>query len=74
MGARAKMFGAMAFISVIGFLLGTGIYFIYFEALPVLAQVFPQIASTPWVIWGLIGALVAVTCSLIYAYLPSGRI
>lgn len=74
MGTRAKKFGAIAFIGIIGFLLGTGIYFVYSEALPVLAQIFPLIVATPWIVWGLTGALLAVICCLIYAYLPSGHI
>jgi len=68
MGKKLKMFGALTFIGSIGFLLGIASNFIYSEALPILMKVFPQISIT-WVMWGLVGAFVSVTCSLIYAYL-----
>jgi len=70
MGERIKMFGALTFIGFIGFMLGIAARFIYFEALPVLAGVFPQIFGVTWVVWGLIGAFLSVICCLIYAYLP----
>jgi len=70
MGQKTKMLGALAFIGFIGFLLGIAANFIYFEALPVLTQVFPQILEMTWVVWGLIGAFLSMICCLIYAYLP----
>jgi len=70
MGERTKMFGALTFIGLIGFLLGIAARFLYFEALPILSAAFPQIFGVAWLVWGLIGAFLAVVCCLIYACLP----
>jgi len=70
MGEKTKRFEAVVFIGFIGFLLGIAAYFIYFEALPIIMEVFPQILEISWIMWGLIGAFLSVTCCLIYAYFP----
>lgn len=70
MEQKSKMFGAIVIIGVIGFLLGIAANFVYFKALPILIEVFPQILEMDWVVWGLVGAFLAIICCLIYAYLP----
>jgi len=70
MGQKSKMLGAIALIGFIGFLLGIASNLIYFVALPVLKEIFPQIFETTWLVWGLIGAFLAIICCLIYAHLP----
>ena len=73
MGAKIKMFGALTFIGLIGFLLGIAANFVYFKALPILMEVSPnlsQILEIDWVMWGLMGAFLSVIYCLIYAYLP----
>nr|MDO8132982.1 hypothetical protein [Candidatus Njordarchaeum guaymaensis] len=67
---RLKTVGALGFIGIIGFLLGIAANFIYFEALPILTQIFPQILKINWLMWGIIGAFISIICCLIYAYLP----
>ena len=69
MGEKMKRFGAFAFISFVGFLLGIVANLVSSEVLPILIKVFPQIFEKTWVVWGLIGALLSVICCLIYAYL-----
>jgi len=70
MGEKIKMFGALAFIGVIGFLLGIAANFVYFKALPTITKIFPMIIGMDWVMWGIVGGFLAVVCCLIYAYLP----
>lgn len=70
MGTKTKMLAVTIFIGFIGFLLGIASYFIYSEALPILMKFFPQIMEVTWLMWGLIGAFLAIICCLIYAYLP----
>jgi ABC-type antimicrobial peptide transport system permease subunit len=67
---RSKMLGAIAIIGIVGFILGIVANFFYFKALPYLIEVFPQILEVDWVVWGVVGALLAIICCVIYAYLP----
>jgi len=70
MEQKSKMLAAIVIIGFVGFLLGIAVNFVYFKALPILIEVFPQILGMDWVVWGLIGAFLAIICCLIYAYLP----
>ena len=70
MDQKSKMLGMIVIIGFIGFLLGIAANFVYFKALPILIEVFPQILEMDWVVWGLVGAFLAIICCLIYAYLP----
>ncbi|MBS7606637.1 hypothetical protein KEJ14_02195 [Candidatus Bathyarchaeota archaeon] len=70
MGQRLKMMIATLIIGFIGFILGAVANLLYARILPLLLEMFPQIFSIGWVIWGLIGAFLAIICCLIYAYLP----
>lgn len=70
MGHRSKMALTLSVIGLIGFILGIVANIIYSKALPVLIETFPQILASEWIAWGLVGALLAIMCSLIYAYLP----
>ncbi len=67
---RLRMLGTLAFIGFLGFLLGVASFFVYFEGLPILMAIFPQLFQITWVMWGVIGAFLSVICCLIYAYLP----
>ena len=67
---KSKMLVAIGIIGFIGFLLGAVVNFVYVKALPILIEVFPQILEIDWVVWGLGGAILAIICCLIYAYLP----
>ncbi len=70
MEQKSKMLGAIVIIGFVGFLLGIAVNFVYFKALPILLEVFPQILEMDWIMWGLVGAFLAIICCLIYAYLP----
>jgi len=70
MDQKTKMLGAIVIIGFTGFLLGIAANFVYFKALPILIEVFPQILEMDWIVWGLVGAFLAIICCLIYAYLP----
>jgi ABC-type antimicrobial peptide transport system permease subunit len=70
MDQKSKMLGAIVIIGFVGFLLGVVVNLVYFKALPILLEVFPQILEMDWVVWGLVGAFLAMICCLIYAYLP----
>ena len=70
MEQRNKMLIAIAIIGVLGFLLGIAANFFYFKALPFLLEVFPQILEVDWFVWGVVGALLAIICCVIYASLP----
>jgi ABC-type antimicrobial peptide transport system permease subunit len=70
MEQKSKMLGAIVIIGFVGFLLGIAVNFVYFKALPILLEVFPQILEMDWIVWGLVGAFLAIICCLIYAYLP----
>jgi len=67
MGKRLRVLGIFA---IIGFILGAAVNFIYFEVLPTLIEVFPQIFGAQWVLWGFAGASLSVLGCLIYAMLP----
>jgi len=70
MGQKTKMFVAITLIGAVGFLLGVAGNFLSNEVLPALIKVFPTLLSATWMIWGLLGAVLAVVSCLIYAYLP----
>ncbi len=70
MEQKSKMLGAIVIIGFVGFLLGIAVNFVYFKALPILLEVFPQILEMDWIMWGLVGSFLAIICCLIYAYLP----
>jgi len=67
MGKRIKIVGLFA---LCGFLLGVATNLVYFRVFPVLAQLFPQIMGTTWLLWGIIGAAISATGCLLYAYMP----
>jgi len=69
MGHRSKVALALFAIGFIGFILGAAANIIYSKALPLLLKTFPEIFVSEWMLWGLAGALLAVLCCLIYAYL-----
>lgn len=69
MGHRSKMALALFMIGLIGFMLGVAANIVYSKALPLLIEAFPQIFASEWAAWGLVGALLAIICCLIYAYL-----
>jgi len=67
MGNRLRTVGLFA---LSGFFFGVAANFVYFNALPVLAQLFPQILERTWLLWGLVGAIISVAGCLLYAFLP----
>lgn len=69
MNQKIKMTLVLMAIGFIGFLPGVTARTVYSETLPFLLEKLPQIFSSELTIWGLIGALLAIICSLIYAYL-----
>lgn len=69
MGHRSKMALTLFMIGLIGFMLGVAANIVYSRALPLLIEAFPQIFASEWAAWGLVGALLAIVCCLIYAYL-----
>ncbi|MEM1607207.1 MAG: hypothetical protein QW341_03410 [Candidatus Bathyarchaeia archaeon] len=69
MGHRSKVALTLFAIGLTGFILGAVANIIYSKALPILIEVFPQIFSSEWAAWGLVGAILAIVCCLIYAYL-----
>jgi len=70
MGQKTRKFGAIALIGFFGFLLGVVANFISSEVLPILANIFPRIFGATWIMWGIIGAFLAIISCLLYAYLP----
>lgn len=70
MGHRSRMALTLFMIGLVGFVLGAAANLLYSKALPVLIEVFPQIFASEWAAWGLIGAILAIVCCLIYAYMP----
>jgi len=70
MGQRIKMVVAVLLIVFLGFILGVAANLIYSYILPILSDLFPQLVSSEWFLWGLIGSLLAIICCLVYAYLP----
>ncbi|MEM2321503.1 MAG: hypothetical protein QXS79_06470 [Candidatus Bathyarchaeia archaeon] len=69
MGKRLKAILTLFAIGLLGFILGIAANIIYFKALPILMESFPYIFTSSWVAWGLWGALMAIVCCLLYAYL-----
>lgn len=69
MGHRSKVALTLFAIGLTGFILGAIANIIYSKAFPILIEVFPQIFSSGWAVWGLVGAILAIVCCLIYAYL-----
>jgi len=68
MNQGVKRVAAILGIGFIGFLIGVIANLVYYDILPILMENFPQIFTLEWVLWGLIGALMAIFCSLIYVY------
>ena len=64
---KLKIFAAFA---IVGFILGVVINVIYFEVMPTLIAVFPQIFNVTWVVWGLVGASISLVGCIVYASLP----
>ena len=56
--------------AIAGFLVGIAANLMYFQAGPFLAQFFPQIMQTTWLLWGIIGAAISIVGCLVYATLP----
>lgn len=70
MGQKIKAVIAIIIVGFVGFILGAVANLMYFQFIPLLMEFFPRLFSAEWLLWGLIGALLAVVCCLIYAYLP----
>ncbi|MEM2273678.1 MAG: hypothetical protein QXX56_05660 [Candidatus Bathyarchaeia archaeon] len=68
MGRRLKAVLTVFAVGFIGFILGVVANIIYFKVLPILIESFPYIFASSWVAWGFGGALLAIICCLIYAY------
>ncbi|MEM2326205.1 MAG: hypothetical protein QXF59_05600 [Candidatus Bathyarchaeia archaeon] len=69
MGHKSRIALILFMIGFTGFIFGAIANIIYSKALPILVEIFPQIFSSEWAAWGLIGAILAIICCLIYAYL-----
>lgn len=69
MGRRSKIALMLFVVGLIGFIIGAVANIIYSKALPILIEIFPQIFYSEWAAWGLVGAILAIVCCLIYAYL-----
>jgi len=71
---RRIKFGGVALFGIVGFFLGViGNYF-YQQTLPTyegtnIFLLIQQFLNTPWVQWGLAGAVLTIILSLAYAYL-----
>ncbi|MEM1606971.1 MAG: hypothetical protein QW341_03800 [Candidatus Bathyarchaeia archaeon] len=70
MGQKLKMMFAIIIVGFTGFILGVAANLVYAYVLPALTEIFPQIFTSEWVVWGLAGAFLAIACCLIYACLP----
>lgn len=70
MGQKLKMMLATIIIGFIGFVLGVMANLIYVYVFPAITEIFPQIFMSEWIVWGLVGAFLAVACCFIYACLP----
>jgi len=70
LGQKIKAVIAIIIVGFVGFILGAVANLMYFQFIPLLMEFFPRLFSAEWLLWGLIGALLAVVCCLIYAYLP----
>lgn len=68
MGRRLKALLTVFAVGFIGFILGVAANLMYSKVLPILIEAFPQIFASSWVAWGIGGALLAIICCLIYAY------
>ena len=58
---------------ILGFLLGVVANLLYVNALPALSAALPQLLAFlngSWLLWGVIGALVSIGASLLYAFFP----
>lgn len=69
MRRKLKIATILFMIGLTGFILGAVANIIYSRALPILVEIFPQIFLSEWAAWGLVGAILAIVCCLIYAYL-----
>ncbi len=68
-----KKLMAVGLITILGFLLGVVANLLYVNALPVLSAALPQLLALlngSWLLWGIIGALVFIGASLLYAFFP----
>jgi len=70
MNQKLKMAAALSLIGLLGFILGAAANLLYLKVLPFFLYVLPQLYGLEWALWGLVGALLAIICCLIYAYLP----
>ncbi|MEM2703651.1 MAG: hypothetical protein QXR45_10875 [Candidatus Bathyarchaeia archaeon] len=70
MSQKFKAIIALIIIGFIGFILGALANLLYFRFIPILMELFPHLFTLEWVVWGLVGALLAIICCLVYAYLP----
>ena len=70
MSQRVKIMGSFA---LLGFLMGIAVYLAYNWAIPILIELFPQILSAGWLLWGLVGALLSETMLLLWATFPKQR-
>lgn len=68
MGRRLKAALTLFAIGFIGFMLGVLANIFYLEVFPILIASFPHIFASSWVAWGLGGAILAIICCIIYAY------
>lgn len=69
MERKLKALFTILIIGLIGFMFGVIANIVYFNALPILMETFPYIFASSWIAWGLGGALIAIICCIIYAYL-----
>ncbi|MBS7640895.1 MAG: hypothetical protein QXJ19_04895 [Candidatus Bathyarchaeia archaeon] len=69
MGRRLKAALTLFAIGLIGFIFGIIANTIYFRILPLLTESFSYIFASSLIAWGLVGALAAIICCIIYAYL-----
>lgn len=67
---RARKMLIIFAIGLIGFVLGAIANVLYAVALPLLIKAFPYLLSSGWIAWGIIGAMVAIACSIIYTCIP----
>jgi hypothetical protein len=71
---RSIKFRGVALFGIIGFFLGVICYYIYLQTLPNyqgtnIFLIIQELFSTPWIQWGLVGALISIIFSLAYACL-----
>jgi len=70
MSQRVKIMGSFA---LLGFLMGIAAYLAYNWVIPILIEIFPQILSMGWLLWGFVGALLSETMLLLWASFPKQR-